>query len=387
MSKGRPPLPLGAWGEVWTDRTATGWRARTRFRDLDGVTRMVERRGRTRGAARNALTQYLTERSAPQDSDLMAATTIEQAVGVWHAENADRWAHNTARRYNDMISLHIIPRIGQMRLREATVPRLDRFVKAIAADVGAPTAKLCTSVLSGTLSLAARHGAIDTNPMRDVGRVRVTHRAPTALTVEQVRALRDAARRHEAVGGARRVGRPRHPGIAAIIDTLLGTGARIGEVLALRWSDVDLEAGTVTISGTVIATGTGMGRQERTKTDTSRRTLQLPPFAVAALLRHRVESETTTDGDWCFPSAAGTVRDPNNVRKTWRKLVADAGLPDGTTPHAIRRTVATIIDRDADTRNAASQLGHASTTVTERHYVERAHLGPDVRDVLDQLGA
>lgn len=77
-----------------------------------------------------------------------------------------------------------------------------------------------------------------------------------------------------------------------IIDLLLATGCRIGAVLALRWTDIDLSATppTVSISGTIkTETGKGTYRKAKPESDASKRTIALPPFAVAVLMRRRVE--------------------------------------------------------------------------------------------------
>jgi len=85
-----------------------------------------------------------------------------------------------------------------------------------------------------------------------------------------------------------------------------------------------------------------------------------------------------------FPSSTGTLRSPNNLNREWR----EARGPDfaWVTRHTFRKTAATAIERDASIDDAAAQLGHSGTTVTERHYVERTRRAPDLRNILDRLG-
>ncbi|QUC01184.1 site-specific integrase [Cellulosimicrobium cellulans] len=398
---GRPPLPVGTWGTVFvTALPRGGYRARTRFRDYDGVTRLVERTGRTKNAARSALTTYLTERSAPAGDDITADTRLRVVAEVWHAEvRARDLAAGTVRRYREVLDDHVLPGVGGLLVREATVSRLDAFLKGVTTRVGAPTAKLCRTVLSGTLGLAVRHGAAAANPVRDVADITVTRPESRALTLEEVATLRAAAL-------AWQEGRPIKPtsgyvepargprradDLLDIVDVLLATGARIGELLAIRWTDVELDPdhAAVTITGTIINVKDDVGRwhlerQAHPKTSTSRRRLLLPRFATDTLLRRRVTQPAGNVHDLVFPSRNGALRDPNNVRKTWRKVRDQAGF-GWVTPHTFRKTVATLIDANADLAAAAGQLGHAGTSVTARHYVQKTHSGPDVRSVLEAI--
>jgi integrase len=88
--------------------------------------------------------------------------------------------------------------------------------------------------------------------------------------------------------------------------------------------------------------------------------------------------------DVVFPSSTGTLRDPHNVRRQWREARGDAFA--WVTPHAFRKTVATLIDRERGDHDASAQLGHSGTAVTRKHYIEKAVEAPDLTAVLNQLG-
>lgn len=389
---GRPPLPIGTWGQVTVTGQPGAWRARARFRDVDGVTRSVVRTGATKGAARNALTDHFTERVAPAGDDLTAESPIEQAVLIWIADReAADLASNTLRRYREVADDHVRPGLGAVRLREATVPRLEAYLRGLATATGAPTARLARTVLSGAFTIATRHGALRQNPMRDVAGVTVTRKDPHALTVEQVRAVRAAITAWQnpppAEDGKPRRGRPRTTALIDLVDFILATAVRIGEALAVRWSDVDLEAGTVTIAGTLAWTDekpARLYRQAYRKGDTDHVVHTLPDHAVTMLTRRRIAADGNAH-DVVFPTAAGTLWDQNNVRKTLRKALQPAGL-EWITPHELRRTVATEVDRAHGLRAAAEVMGN-SEEVARRHYVERKALAPDVRGTLDAFFA
>lgn len=379
---GRPPLPVGTWGSITVDGSPGRYRARTRFRDFDGVTRQVERTGATKGAARAALTAYLSERTAPSGDAITGESRLSEVAEVWFAERSDL-ATNTVRRYRDALEDHILPGVGNLRVREASVSRLDRFIKTVTEQTGAPTAKLCSSVLSGVMGLAVRHGAARSNPMRDVAGVTVTRKEPRALTMDEVRALRAAIYTWQTTP---KQGRPPTGDLLDIVDVFLATGARIGELLALRWSDVDLNTGTITLSGTIVMSDTKPSRPERQAFPKGKkpRALMLPKFAVDALLRRRVAVTVANVHDAVFPSVTGTWRDTNNVRKQLRKVLPDAGL-EWVTPHTFRRTVGTVIANEDELRNAADYLGHGDEAVTRRHYWDRTGLVSDARVVLDRF--
>lgn len=382
----RPPLPVGTWGTIRIGPAPGGHRARARFRDYDGRTRDVERTGKTKGAARSALTAALADRTAPGTSEITADTTMAQLSEIWLAEIAAAGrAENTRRRYRETLENYVRPALGALRIREANVSRLDRFLKTTTSTAGGPTAKLARSVISGMLGLAVRHGAADTNPVRDVATITIAKPEPRALTSDEVRTLRAAVRSYQSTP---RRGRYMATDLVPIVDLLFATGARIGELLATRWSEVDLDAGRVTLSGTITTTDTTPAkiiRQDHTKTSGSRRTLTLPKFAVDSLMTHRVNAAAANTLDLVFPSAAGTPRAANSFRKQLNKALRDTNL-DWVTPHTFRRTVATLIARSSDLSDAAAQLGHAGTDITARHYVQHESSAPDLTAILDTLG-
>ena len=122
--------------------------------------------------------------------------------------------------------------------------------------------------------------------------------------------------------------------MADIIDVMLGTGARIGEVLALRWRDVDFAAKRVKVTAT-IKTETGLGTYR--KPLAVARTLELPEFTIATL-RRRQSGSPDLHTDAVFPTRNGTWQQVNNVERRWRQIRKAAGL-DWVKPEAFRRSV------------------------------------------------
>ncbi|WP_164479226.1 tyrosine-type recombinase/integrase [Nakamurella antarctica] len=384
----RPALPIGTWGVISRTRIdANKWRARTRYRDADGSTRDISVWAESASKAERELRMRLVSRETPAGTDISADMTVTRLSEVWMEEILQEGkAHNTIQRYNDVVRRYILPGIGGLRMRECTVSRIDRFVKD-ATEQGSQTRHHCRTVLSGMLGLAVRHGALTTNPMRDISRPTPKPAAVNRiLTLDEIAAVRLAARELGA-NEPGKVGRPKSFSAIDLVDVLLGTGARIGEVLAVRWMDIDLGVtpATLTIRGTVVRKGKeGLVIQEHPKTPGSVRTVSLPAFVFEMLERRRAEESLSNPFDLVFPSSDGTIMDPVNAQKQWRKVRTAAGL-EWATYRTFRKTVASLIDSQSSTKAAAAQLGHSTTTTTTRHYVHRSNVAPDLANLLNEL--
>ncbi|GAB2624349.1 site-specific integrase [Kocuria himachalensis] len=363
----RPPLPIGAHGRISITTSPSGaYVAKARFRDYDGRTRLVERAGKSKAAAERALKQSFTDRAIPSGDEINGDMRIQALAAAWWVGFVDRdKAPATVRRYREVLDSYILPKLGGVRIREASVGLLDNALKSISERHGASTAKLCQTVLRQMFALAARRGAVPTNPMRDVEPVSVPRKDVQALTVPDVHELRSRA-----TGD-----------VLDVLDVLLATGARIGEVLAIRWQDVDLGPGKprVSITGTVIRSPAGLVRQDRPKSQGSMHRLYLPDFGADVFRRRQRTS------DFVFPSAAGTLWEPTNFRKVWREAMKAAGYGH-VNPHLIRATVGTRLARASGVSAASAQLGHSSEAITIKHYVEKLADAPDATDALEVFG-
>lgn len=381
----RPPLVLGTWGMI--NRTQQGphkWTASARFRDFDGVTRKVARQGTTGRRAEDALVEHLRDRVRTHGSDLTAESKVADLAAQWVTvlEQLGR-APSTVQQYKNSLEVNVLPALGGVRLREATVPVIDRVIETLTERRGPGAAKTARVVLTAMFTLAVRRGAVATNPVREAQSVRIERKEVKVVSLEEVRGLRLALRAWDAgLDGAQRA---RTTDLAEPIDMLLGTGIRTGELVALRWSDLDLdvEVPIVTIQATAVQLDdVGLIRQERPKSDSGFRKLQLPTFVWEMLVRRRERAYS----DWVFPSSTGTLRSPANMRRQWREFKLANDYPLWMTPKTFRKTVATAIRDGRDIENAGAQLGHSSSEITRKFYAAREYLGPDVRDILDQFG-
>jgi integrase len=302
----RPPLPIGTYGTIGVfPVTGGGFRAVAKFRDVDGVTRKVGRVGPTAAAAKNRLREHFRDRARQGPATALNGDSRLRVAAEQWIESVDRLVEQgarsptTAQLYRLNLTTHVLPALGELRLREVTVPRLDVFVQTVHTRRGSATAKIARTVVSGVLGLAVRHGAISSNPVRDIGRIAAQRRRPPrALTpgerqvwVERLRQDPDGCRKD----------------LPDLCEYMLGTGVRIGEALATSWDDIDLGAGTVRVEHTIVRLqGVGLPRKA-TKTAAGERTLTLPAFAVSMLRRRKIASEGRGP---VFPDSVGGWRDP-----------------------------------------------------------------------------
>jgi integrase len=225
--------------------------------------------------------------------------------------------------------------------------------------------------------------ALPANPVSSTSRLRGQKNEVQALSVEDLNAVRSAV---DAWMTNKRPGPKPNKDMPDIVDLLLATGCRIGEVLAIRWTDIDLTATPpiVSITGTIkTETGKGTYRKPKPKSDASERTIALPPFAVDVLIRRRIE-QRPNHYNAVFATRNGTWHQVGNVERRWRTIRADTGF-EWVTPHTFRKTVATLIDRLVDSDTAARVLGHSSDAITKEFYIEKDRSTPDVTHILQSF--
>jgi integrase len=387
MGRGRPPTAVGTWGAIRTWRVREGaYRARTRVRDADGVTRQVTATGTTGAAAERALRQKLVDRRAPTQHSINADTPMAKLAVHWLAflREEGRIEATTVNEYERVLANVVLPELGGLRLREVTTSRLDAFLVRL-RSISASRQRKAKVVLSAMLGLAVRHDALAVNPVQQTSRVHRERSEPRSLTLADLVSVRDALR---AWAAKERPGPKASSDLADIIDLMLATGARIGEVLAVRWADVALDATrpSLTINGTIkTEAGKGTYRKTSPKSDASVRTVVLPGFAIAVLERRRAAAPGDPNAP-VFPTRKGTWQQVNNVERRWRQVRQDTGL-EWVTPHTFRKTVATLISERVDAETASQQLGHSSPAITREFYISKPAIAADVAHVLDELAA
>lgn len=380
---GRPPLPIGSHGNIrfsaYPPPAGDRYRAKCKVRDLDGRTREATATGKTMAAARRALQQSLSDRSGPVAEALAPVTRFKVVAPLWLEEIRRLRAGTSYDTYRRHLHNRILPALGELQLRECTVPVVHRYLRALEAELGPNTVRSCRTVLSGVLAFAVQQGALPTNPVRDAGRIEGGGTAARALTREERAQLLELVD-----GNARAVA----DDLPDLIRFMLGTGVRVGEALALRWGQVDLDArealigptlGRVTGKGLIVNEGGKKGRRDNPSSGW--RLVPLPDFVVLMLsMRFAPDVDVRAP---VFPNTLGSWRDPQNTQRSIRKARDAAGFGWFTT-HVCRKTAITIMDEQQLTaREIAGHVGHARPSITMDVYMDLRSRGRSTADALD----
>ncbi len=370
---GRPRTAVGTYGTLTVRRRDGRAIAETRIRDADGQVRQVRVRARTAEQARAKLKQRLMSRPGFGNGGVLRPdSSFARLADLWLADLELRdLAEGTKDGYRDGLRLHLRPALEHYTLAEITTGRVEWFLNSQTA-ISHSRGRQSRTLLNLMFAFALRHDAIARNPVEGTSQLRKPKGTPKALTLEQVAAIRAAAatwRTQPGLPGPKSDGQVRD-----IIEVLLGTAMRPGEVLALRPCDItDGPDGMVAhVRGTVVQRkGAGTLRQQHPKTQSSVRDIAVPHFAAEVLRRRLGEMAAVQDECTIFASRRGGPLSPYNVRRTFRSILELAGLADtGISLRWYRRTGATVIARGMGSDGAAAFLGHTSTVITEGHYIE-----------------
>ena len=230
MGKGRPQTGLGTWATIHTKRVREGaFRSRTRIRDKDGVIREVTATGTTRAAAERELRDKLADRIVPTEHLITVDTTITKLATLWlqYLHDEGRIETTTINEYRRVINKVVNPELGGVRLRELTTSRLDMFVVGLRA-ISTSRQRKTKVVLGAMLGLAVRHDALSVNPIHQTSRIYREKTETRSLTFEDLQTVRQALQTWMTQS---RPGPKPSSDMADIVDLMLATGARIGEIL------------------------------------------------------------------------------------------------------------------------------------------------------------
>lgn len=392
---GRPHLGLGSVGKPWlTAKANGGYTAGVWVRTPRGKNKQVTASGRTKGAAQRELQRKLTNLVEPVPGGITASLSVADLADHWqkrkqrdgHARRGTPLTPQILWGYDREIRAIIKPTFGDLRIGEIEIAVVQAALDEL-EDAGISTVR-ARGLLGPMFDLALRDGAMRVNPMSYI--------RPPAREAKEVEAL-DVATAHLLL----RVAHPhfqRKPGVRGPSRDLhdfvllgLGTGARIGELLAAQVKHAFLETDTptLTISGTLVEPRTGFidkhHRQEKTK-NSQVRVLVLPDAAADMLRARLAASPYQEPDDPLLASNQGTFIWAANIRQRLRKAIADEPRLLGTTPHTLRRTVASRIAYDMGLDAARRQLGHSVAGATSlAPYIEHQQQVPDYRHVLDKF--
>ncbi len=341
--------------------------------------------GRTRKEVQEKLKIVLHEQ---QQGTLVTAApqTVAQFLTDW-LENTHRRRvrPRTYERYREAVYMHIIPSLGHYQLQKLTAQQVQAFYTKKADEGLAPaTIIYYHSVLHNALDMAVKWGLVSRNVCDLVSPPRKQRFEIQPLTVEQVQKLLAAVRGHK---------------WEALFTLALATGMRRGELLGLKWQDVNFAAGILQVRRILSRVPTKMPEREHVyveaepKTQKSRRSVMIAPFALEALKKHRVSQLEAKlkagafwqEYDYVFCTLHGTHLNPNHVVEEFKKLLNRAGLPD-IRFHDLRHSAATLLlSLGVHPKVVQELLGHTQISMTMDIY---SHVLPGMQqDVMSKLDA
>lgn len=339
--------------------------------------------GKTRTEVKDKLTVALHEQ---QQGILVASSqqTMERFLTDWLENTHKRSVRpRTYERYKQAISLHLVPALGRHQLQKLTVQHVQAFYAKEEAEGQAPaTIIYYHSVLHNALGKAVEWGLISRNVCDLVSPPRKQRYEIQPLTAEQAQKLLDTIRGHR---------------WEALFTLALATGMRRGELLGLKWQDINFGSGALQVRRILSRVPTQMPDREHVyveaepKTQKSRRSIVVAPFALEVLGRHRIQQlgerskagSVWQDHDYVFCTSIGTHLGPNHVVEEFKKLLVQAGLPD-IRFHDLRHSTATLLlSTGVHPKVVQEILGHTQISMTMDIY---SHVLPGMQhDAMGKL--
>jgi integrase len=304
--------------------------------------------------------------------------TVGEYLNRWLEHVATKTAAKTFERYAEVVRLNLIPNLGGLKLSKLRPMHIQQFYAASLTDgrvrktggLSPRTVLHYHRIISQALKQAVKWQLLARNPAEAVEPPRPDQHEMLVLDGEQTATLLDSA-----------------SGTTLYIPVMLAvtTGMRRGEILALRWSEVDLERGTLAVTQTLEKSRRGGLRFKSPKTKKSRRSISLGPITIEALRRHRAAQAELFLRLGCGRDRStlvcarpdGTPINPNTLTSGFASLVRRTDIP-AVTFHGLRHTHAThLFQAGVHPKIAQERLGHSTIAVTLDLY---SHVMPGMQE-------
>jgi integrase len=305
--------------------------------------------------------------------------TVERFLNHWLETIASSIRPRTFQSYRILVERHIAPELGRLRLDKLSPQHVQALLaRKSASGLSAQTVRHVRAILRIALNQAMKWGQIARNAASLAVAPKLERRSFRSLSPEEARQLLRTAR------GDR---------LEAMYSVALSLGLRMGEILGLRWRDVDLDGATLTVNQAIYRiAGKGLVTAEP-KTDRSRRSLFLPDGVLSAMKAHRLrqlQERLAAGSRWqdrglVFTSRIGTPCEPRNLFRGFKTLLREAGLPV-IRFHDLRHSAASLLlAQGVPMRAVMELLGHSSISTTADIY---SHVMPAMmRDVAEKMDA
>lgn len=340
---------------------------------------------KTKDAARFKLKRLMDEQERLEAEGLPpmdTTVTVSQLLDRWHKVIVATRRETTASNYRYMIDGHIVPfvlpggrTLGSKKVAKLTFGDVDALLDAKReAGLSASTRRLIRSVLVQATNQAMKWRFVTRNEAAMSTLVTVTRTEGRSLSPAQAKRLMETLKTCP---------------MGSLFTVMLTTGMRRGEALGMRWEDVDLKKGVISVRQQLQRIN-GELKATEVKTDRSRRSINLAKPTVVALKDHktaqkreRLASPAWTDTGHVFTTRLGTPLDPRNVAKQFESNCLKAKIGKWH-PHELRHSAATLMLATGTPLQVVSAvLGHASIRITSDVY---GHvLDPQRQEAADAL--
>ena len=342
----------------WEGRYTAGYDAKTGKRIIKNVL------GKTQAEVKEKLKRALEETNGLDISRAADEYTVASWLRTWYELYTKPNVRTaTANRYQLIIEQYTVPRIGNIKLKKLTTRHLQKLYKELLEsgrihvgknqDKGLSTTTVHSVhlMLHCALDRAVKERLISRNPCEDCIVPKPRKLDMKILPPEHMKAYLEAADRR---------------GLLPMFYLELVSGLRKGELVALRWDDLDVKSKTISVSRQYVRNPDGSLELTRPKTENSIRLVSIPQTAVDLLIQ---EHGKHPDSPYLFPSPlTGEMYHPDSVVNLHKKILRDAGL-EHLRFHDLRHTFATTaLQNGVDVKTVSSMLGHYDAGFTLRTY-------------------
>ena len=298
--------------------------------------------------------------------------TVREHFEAWWEIKKEKVKPTTAENYRFLLDRYILPKFGSELLKDLSSVRIEKMLIELIQNHSESTVRLVSIVLSQGLDRAVKDRLLPLNPAKGIERPKGKKRTVTPYTSSELKTLLGELEDHR---------------LFAFFRVLAYTGARRGEVLALRWSDLEFENATLTISKNRTRIGKTVIEQESTKGGDGRRTVQLGAETLKLLKDHRKRQlqerikagSLWQDSNFIFTQENGLPLDPSTPYQLFKRTAKRLGLRSESL-HSIRHLHATeLLNAGVGIHEVKEQLGHSDISTTLRIY---AHIRPEQKQEL-----
>lgn len=303
--------------------------------------------------------------------------TVQDHFEAWWQIKSQKVKPTTADNYRQILDRYILPNLGSIPLKDLSPVLIERVLLDLNKDHSESTVRLVSIVLVQGLDRAIKDHLLAINPAKGIERPKGKKKSVTPYTSSELKELLKALEDHR---------------LFAYFRLLAYSGARRGEVLALRWSDLELDKGSLSISKNRTRIGRSVIEQDSTKGGDGKRFVQLDSETLRILKKHRTDqiSERMKAGsawkeqNYIFTQTNGEPLDPSTPYQLFKKVAKKIGLRSESL-HSIRHLHATeLLNSGVGVHLVKDRLGHSDISTTLRIY---AHVRPEQKQEVADLFA